>query len=404
MGPTDMRSLSFDQVWQPDTDRRSLQTDAKIKPKFAGEQQITSAILSLTQAKKPKVVFIRPGGAPLTNPGFPPFQPSGPLSKVADRLRDYNFDVLEKDLSGQYAMQAQMQGQPAPPEPTDQEIKDAVWIVLNIPTNSGQMEMPTQIGPKVAEHLKAGGSALILFLPNSENMTDALKDWGIDVRTDMMIVHEAIKSSAHSNDFIQEAAKSPAVFVINQYGDHLITKPLNSLDSVLLPMLPVLTAQKPGYTVTPLIPVPSSPKSWATHDTEAALNGDTVEFKKDSGDLDGPLFVGAASDNGHGGRVVAIGSLQFITNQMLTLPDQELAQRGIRVARFPGNAELFCNSVFWLSHMEPLIAISPSAMEVSRIGPVSDGMLRFWRVGILLIGIPLAVLACGVGVYVKRRD
>ena len=46
------------------------------------------------------------------------------MSEIAQRLKDYNFDVLEKDLSGMYAMQAQMQGQGAPPEPTDEQIKD----------------------------------------------------------------------------------------------------------------------------------------------------------------------------------------------------------------------------------------------------------------------------------------
>jgi polyhydroxyalkanoate synthesis regulator phasin len=99
LGPHDMRSLSSDQVWQVDTDKSAYQGttgDVKLKPKFAGEQQITSAILSLTSAKKPKVVFLRAGGPPMTSPGFPPFQPSGPFSKVADRLRQSNFEVLEK--------------------------------------------------------------------------------------------------------------------------------------------------------------------------------------------------------------------------------------------------------------------------------------------------------------------
>src|SRR5258708_38211601 len=113
MGPNDMRSLSFEQVWQPDTDKKSYQNqgDVTVKPKFAGEQQITSAILSLTSAKKPKVVFLRPGGAPLTSPGFPPFQQGGPFSKLAQRLQDYSFEFLEKDTSGQYALPAHPQAQ-----------------------------------------------------------------------------------------------------------------------------------------------------------------------------------------------------------------------------------------------------------------------------------------------------
>jgi hypothetical protein len=406
MGPNDMRSLSFDQVWQPETDKRAYQNtsgDVKIKPKFAGEQQLTGAILSLTSATKPKVVFLRPGGGPLTSPGFPPFQQGGPFSKVADRLRDYNFDVLEKDLSGQYAMQAQMRGEPPAPEPSDDEIKDAVWIILGFPNENPQM--PTApMGQKLAEHLAAGGSALCLFTPSADNLSDALKDWGIDVRTDLMAVHQPIKTEVASSDIVDEARKTSYIFVTNNYGDHLITRPLKSLDGILLPALPVITTPKAGYQTTPILPVPEVTKIWATHDGQSALAGDPIQFKPDSGDLGPPLFVGAASQSDKGARVVAIGSLEFIHNNIVGFPDMEMRQRGIPAARFPGNAELFCNSVFWLSHMEPLIAISPSAMEVNRIGDISDGALKAWRVGLLLIGLPGAVIICGLLVYFARRD
>ena len=43
-------------------------------------------------------------------------------------------------------------------------------------------------------------------------------------------------------------------------------------------------------------------------------------------------------------------------------------------------------------------------MEVSRIRPMSAGVLNAWRVGLLLIGIPGAVIASGLVVYFKRRD
>src|SRR3954468_12373762 len=107
------------------------------------------------------------------------------MSQVADRLRQYNFEVLEKDLSGMWAMQAQMQQQPAAPEPSDEQIKDAVWIALAFPTGQQQNPMmpSPSIGPKVAEHLKAGGSAMVLFAPQVENMADTMKEWGIDVHT-----------------------------------------------------------------------------------------------------------------------------------------------------------------------------------------------------------------------------
>jgi hypothetical protein len=43
-------------------------------------------------------------------------------------------------------------------------------------------------------------------------------------------------------------------------------------------------------------------------------------------------------------------------------------------------------------------------MEVSRIQPIKPAALRFWRVGLLMIGLPMAVIAAGALVWFARRD
>ena len=75
-----------------------------------------------------------------------------------------------------------------------------------------------------------------------------------------------------------------------------------------------------------------------------------------------------------------------------------------RARRFPGNSELFMNSIYWLSRQETMIAISPAAMDVSRIGDMSRGAQSFWRVGVLLIGLPGLVIVAGAMVWFARRD
>ena len=62
------------------------------------------------------------------------------------------------------------------------------------------------------------------------------------------------------------------------------------------------------------------------------------------------------------------------------------------------------NAVFWLAKMEPMIAISPAAMEVARIEPMGEGTLKFWRIGGLLVGLPGLVVLAGAAVYFARRD
>ena len=65
------------------------------------------------------------------------------------------------------------------------------------------------------------------------------------------------------------------------------------------------------------------------------------------------------------GVIAGKRTFQFATNNIMGYPDERHLPR--YVIRFPGNAELFLNSIFWLSKMEPMISISPSAMQAPRI-------------------------------------
>jgi hypothetical protein len=413
MGESEMRSLPFEQVWPTDTDVKNYVQDAPTRRRFAGEQQISTAIFSLSQKGKRKVVFVRPGGSPLTEPAIPLFRRGGPLSMIADRLRDYNFDVLEKDLSGMWAIQQQMQQQqmPSAPEPTDEQIKDAIWVVVNIPNDQQQpgMPPPQPIGPKLAQHLKDGYPALVLMSPQSEGLVDALKDWGIETRPDAVAVHEIVPSTgARSNDMADEAQRLPFVFVTNKFGDQALTKPLASLDFLALAMVPVQKPTTPSTqpttqpaTATALLTLPDQPKSWGETNLDS-IQGDGPKFDEKS-DVAGPINVAMASEKG-GNRLVVLGGVQPFTDQILRIPDIEMAKRGQAVARFPANSELLVNSIFWLAKMEPMIAISPNAMEVSRISDIKPAALNAWRVGVLLIGLPGLVVLSGLYVFFSRRD
>ncbi len=414
LGEHDMKILPYERVWTaPQPNRRMAADETAPSPRFAGEQQISTALAALEMTKQPEVVFIRPGGPPLASEATM-FQQAGPLSDIAERLRQYNFKVMEKDASGQWTRQAQMQRMPTPPEPTDEEIKDAVWVVLSLNPAMSQ-QGPDPLGPMLTAHLKAGGSALVLYFPMSDPLEAALAPWGIHPRTDLLAVHEAISSAgARTGNMLEDAQRMQPVFVTTHYGDHPLARPLESLQSLLSPLTIIQTTPTKGYEVTPLLPVPQSPKSWAESDVRDALDGKPVRFNatpaKDAsgGDLPNtpgaPLYGGAASEHDGGGRVVALGSLQFLVNQLLEMPDQEMLRHGVVVAQFPGNAALFENSIFWLSHMDTMLAISPAAMQVSRIAPMSAGQLAFWHWGILIVAIPLMVLLAGTGVYLFRRD
>jgi hypothetical protein len=82
-------------------DRHGRAANERPRLRFAGEQQLTSAILGLSQTTRQKgrvrpvrrPVMISGGGGMMGMGGGP-----GPFSEIADRLKSYNFDVVEKDL------------------------------------------------------------------------------------------------------------------------------------------------------------------------------------------------------------------------------------------------------------------------------------------------------------------
>ena len=410
-GEKEWKIIPYEQVWRSEN-RSGASEAAKIKPRFSGEQMITTSILALQQPRKLKVAFVRAGGPPLTE-GMNPFvgKEAGPFSVVADRLREYNYDVLEKDLTGMYAMQQaqQQQQQMSAPEPSDADIKDAVWVVVDTPGQPTQFGPAQTIAPKVVEHLANGGSALFLAMPGADNMSAALSDWGITLRVDAMCVHEAVKEEGAETDIIEKTKKNPLFFEVRDWGDHPITSALRSLPGIFFYGIPVevTSADKMprGVKVSSIIPIPgapSAPNSWGMTDLKTRREGSPT-FNPEK-DLPGPLFGGAVAEKEGGGRVVVFGSLGMVSSDAVTFPDPELYKKDIYVIRFPGNGELFSNAIYWLSKQETMIAISPASMDVGRIEDISHGAQSFWRVGILLVGLPLMVIAMGAMMYLTRRD
>jgi hypothetical protein len=417
------RILSFDQVWKVPESSRFAAAEEGVQPRltFAGEQQVTAAIAALTGGPRPMVVFVRPGGPPLATSSIP--GQSTVFGAVAQRLRDYNFDVEEKDASGQSQMQQEM----PMPEPTPEQMKTAIWVVIRFPHDTDQG--PSQIDSMLQDHLKSGGSAMALFFPTAEGMELTLAPWGVHVKTDEICVHDAIPApERRSTDMVESALQaSQAVFKINQYGDHPIGRPLDGLDMLQFGTPPVSVENNvPGVTATGLLPIPgqpNNPRAWATSDVSAVLSPDpnapprVLKFNAPPSETSGmlnpdvestvdhPFYGAAAVEKAGAGRLVVVGSYVFATNDLVNLPDQEMLEKhGLTVARLPGNGEFFVNSIFWLAHMDDMLSISPHALQVARIKDMSPGVQNFWRLGVMTAGLPAIVVLAGLMVYARRRD
>jgi hypothetical protein len=274
----------------------------------------------------------------------------------------------------------------------------------------------------LAQHLQGGGSALVLMFPTCDTMDQSISEMGIHVRTDELIVHEALAApERQSNDFAESALQaSQAVFSLNQYGDHPIAAPLQGLDFLQAASSPISFGPDipPGVHVTGLLPLPLSPHYWASADVEAILASQnpsvTFQPKADpaTGRLpdvdntaDNRLYAAAASEAPNGSRLVVVGSYVFAIAYLIDLPDQEMLERhDLNVSRLPGNSEFFVNSVLWAAHEDSMLAISPHALQVARIREMPPATLLFWRLGVLTIALPLLAILAGLMVYTRRRD
>ena len=421
-GDHDWKVIRYDQVWKSDSRGTNGQP---AKPRFAGEQMITTAILSLDRPAKTKVCFVRAAGGPLVAAGQS-------FSSLGDRLRDYNFDVTEKDLSGRSQQQQGQFGQPPPAEPTDADIDDAIWVVLAVEPQQeqnpmmGSMPPPQILPPKVADHLAnghhydaagkkvAGGLAYVWAVTHGDALDEALRPYGITVRTDAVACHALVPqdegAASDPDDIMNAAAHVPYIFPIRDWGSSPITDTMRSLPGVALDACPIVTTAAAGATVWPLMPIPTDPPSWGETDLESIRTGPKFDARAD---IAAPVYGAAASELTNGSRVVVCGSpgsfqgddLGIDTNNNLVdMPDPQQRAKGVYSPLFPGDAEFFMDGIFWLARDEPMIAMSPSALSVPRIGPMNHVGQGFWHVGVLLVGLPGLVLAAGVAAYLSRRD
>jgi len=184
--------------------------------------------------------------------------------------------------------------------------------------------------------------------------------------------------------------ENPAFAIVPSYPVHPITRELNSL--TLFPQAAALEVEPPdGWQAEPLLT--TLDRSW----TEIGPISGTIKFDKDSDERMGPLDIGyaftrerkPAGDDDDAGeqRVVVIGDSDFLSNAYLGNA---------------GNVSLGINLFNWLNHDDQFIAIAARTasdvnVELSRAAQI---VIAFG----FLFGLPLIMLAAGIGIWWRRRN
>jgi len=430
--------VRFEQVWQLGQELPLGADDAGQDQEriFHGDEAISSTILHLTADRPFAVVYLTYlGGAQMEQAW--PYVPDN-VQALRERLEQANFEVRQWNLAES----------PEPPAESDDEADPAplpkALLVLPPPPEAlvrmlgmraGQYGEPPQ--PFGSEHLEsirsqidAGTPAVFLagWLPPMRfslfggrvsptyEFGRYLRDtWGIDVRTDYVLV-PFIPDEDEPGQFRVDA-EGFEYLPLNTFNDaHPISEPLAGQRVLWTGLCPVEIASPPaGVDAHPLLQVRKGRRDiWAEPGIDEIR--ETIHSGKliapnfnaaERPDLPAPLTVAVAAsrsaDKDSGvkqTRIVVLGVGRSLLDGYL---DQKVyrLERGLSAADPPRtDADLMINSLYWLIGREKYIAAGPAVGKpIAPVAPATERALKlvYW------FGLPAVVIAVGVLVTLLRR-
>lgn len=363
---------------------KAAAADQEIRePQFLGEEKLTGALLGMQQKQMPMVVFV-------SNPQLPALGQRGMFRAMAQRLENSRFRVEEWSPQGRPGPMGQMMPAAAPPKPDPGQ--RAVWIVLPMMPANPMMPMQTGGAEKVItllhERASVGDGAMLILSYDQggavgvpDPMTLWAQEWGINAKNDRMILREQLLPDRRT--------AAQGVITVSQWPQQLaITQALSGFTAVFAAASPLELAEaqtqpqeQNDLQVYPLV-VLKGEGLWAEREPQA-----TSKFKPETA---ADHFIVAAAAQRGPSRLVVVADPVWATDQLSTNP------------AFPGNAELFVNSVYWLSGLEQMIAASARTQDIRRVADISPSSMLALRWA-MMVGMPLVVAMAGFGVWMVRR-
>ena len=326
---------------------------------YKGEQLFTSAILQLSEGRKPKILFTTGHGERALDD-----QGNGGMALAQQLLGRDNFDLSEWTSLGQSAV----------PAGTD-------LLVIAGPTSTF---LPPELDAFSA-YLNGGGRMLVLLDPTLVPGGGALVKTGLEgwlARYGIKVGQDIVVDPSETLPFM-----GPETMYIRSYGEHPVTKAFAGAQvPVLLSLVRSMAGgNAPGVKVTELMR--TSPPGWG--ETDLAHLDRTA---KDAADVAGPVPVGVVAESALTApgkrpmRLAAIGDSDFAGNQLLQASQ--------------ANALLLANTFNWLVEREALLGIPPKKTEQVRLTLTPE---ENRKVNIVAILLPILSVVLGGYVFSRRR-
>ncbi|MBU1108391.1 MAG: GldG family protein [Candidatus Riflebacteria bacterium] len=320
------------------------------KPKFTGEQVITSAIINVTSGIKRLVTFVKGHGEASVS-GYQPRDIAG----LNELLTSENFDVTEITL-------------------LEEDIDPRTSVLAIVAPQQDLVDAEIE---KLRSYIQGNKGHLLVALDPGQSF-DKLEDlifkqFGVLYNNDIVVDPRGIQRNYWT--------------VAPDLSDHPITVPIKEKNMLgLMFHCRSLTIEpKDGFKTDPILRTIEN--SWA----KRGLNPNvSVEIGFEEGrDVRGPLNMGIVLERtgvASGAKALILGDSDFFSNAYISA----LANR-----------DLIINSINWMVGQYQMITIRPRILEIPRIVIDETDAGKIFTVSV--IGMPLLVILLGGIVYMVRR-
>ena len=335
------------------------------------EEDITNALIKVTRARKKVIYFLEGHGeAPLSESGDDGY------SIAKTELEKLGYEVKKQNL-------AMAENFP----------KDCALLVVPGP----QKDILAGELATIQKYIQGGGRVFFMVDPETTipGLSAFVARYGFKLDNDLVV--DTVSKLLGGDDFVP---------VVTEYEEHAITRKFAYATFYPYARSVEISETKPeGETLTAL--AKTSANSWA----ERELNEKQVKFNK-AKDRQGPITLavvaslkvkpeGIPSAEAKPGekppeekkgeekeaRMAVVGDSDFVKNRYYNLS---------------GNGNFFLNIVNWLTEESDLISIQPRT-QTPRTIQLTPVEMSFMKLVVLYL-LPLAVLALGLFIWVRRRS
>lgn len=332
------------------------------------EEDVTNALIKVTRVGKKTIYFLGGHGEAVLNETG-----EDGYSTVKSELEKQGYEVKELTLVRNFPM-------------------DCSLLVIPGP----QKDLLPEELETIKKYIAGGGRAFFMIDPETApGMTPFLAQYGFKLDNDIVV--DTVSRLLGGDYFIP---------VVTEYEEHPITRKFNYATFFPFARSVEISDKKPeGATLTAL--AKTSPNSWA----ERELQEKEVRFNKDK-DRQGPITLAAVATikvkpesapppaTKPGEKTPNEAKAEEKEARIAVVGDSDFAKN--RYYGLSGNGNFFLNIVNWLTEEPDLISIQPKTQTPRTIQLTSSqGRLIFL---VSVIFLPLAILAVGISVWLRRRS